>query len=57
MCVYPYNDVFITSIDTTREQKDGHYIYNALVRYIKTIGINNILQICTNNVSNMQKCN
>jgi hypothetical protein len=54
MCAYPNNDVFISFIDTTRDQKDGHYICNALVGYIKTIGINNIVQICTNNVSNMQ---
>jgi len=36
-------NVFIRSIDTTREQKD-----------IKTIGIDNIVQIYTNNASSMR---
>jgi hypothetical protein len=54
MFACPSGDVFIGSIDTTREQKDAHYICNALVGYIETIGINNIIQICTNNVSSMK---
>jgi hypothetical protein len=54
MFVCPSGDVFIGSIDTIKEQKDGNYICNALVRYIETIGINNIVQICTNNDLNMK---
>jgi hypothetical protein len=42
------------SIDTTWEHKGVHYICNALGGYIETIGINNILQICTNNPSSMK---
>jgi hypothetical protein len=52
MFACPSGDVFIGSIDKTREWKDAHYIYNALGGYIETIGVNNIIQICTNNVSN-----
>ncbi len=47
-------NVFIGSIDTTREQKDAHYICNALVGDIKTIGIDNIVQIYTNNALSMR---
>jgi hypothetical protein len=50
----PSGDVFIGSIDTTWELKDVHYICNALGGYIKTIGVDNIIQICTNNVLNMK---
>jgi hypothetical protein len=54
MIVCPNGNVFIGSIDTTREWKDAHYIRNALVGYIETIGVDNIVQICTNNVLNMK---
>jgi len=54
MFICPSGNVFIGSIHTTREWKDAHYICNALTGYIKTIGINNIVQICTNNASNMR---
>jgi hypothetical protein len=47
-------DVFIGSIDTIREQKDAHYICSALDGHTDTIGINNIVQIYTNNASNMK---
>jgi hypothetical protein len=39
MFACPSGDVFIGSIDTTREWKDAHYICNALAKYIETIGI------------------
>jgi len=54
MFACPSGNVFIGSIDTTKEWKDAHYICNALGGYIKTIGVDNIIQICTNNVSNMR---
>jgi hypothetical protein len=44
--------VFVGSIDATKEWKDAHYICNTLGGYIKTIGINNIVQMCINNASN-----
>jgi hypothetical protein len=54
MLACPSDNVFIGSIDTTREKKDGHYICNALGGYIETIGVDNIVQICTDDVSNMR---
>ncbi len=54
MFACPNGDVFLGSIDTIGEWQDAHYICNTLVRYIETIGINNIVQICTNNVSSMK---
>jgi hypothetical protein len=54
MFACPSGDVFIGSIDTTGEWKDAHYICNTLDGYIETIGIDNIVQICTNNVSSMR---
>jgi hypothetical protein len=54
MFVSPSGDVFIGSINTTGEWKDAHYICNALGGYKKTIGVDNIVQICTNNASNMR---
>jgi hypothetical protein len=55
MFVYLNGDVFIGSIDIIGEWKDTHYICNALVGCIETIGIDNIMQICTNkrNVTNL----
>jgi len=45
MFAYPSGDVFIGSIDTIGEQKDAYYICNVLAGYIKTIRVNNIVQI------------
>jgi hypothetical protein len=50
----PNGDVFIGSIDTSREWKDAHYICNALGGCNKNIGVNNILQISKDNVLNMK---
>jgi hypothetical protein len=54
MFAYPNGNVFIGSIDTIGERKDVYYICNALGGYIKTIGVNNIVQICTNNAPSMK---
>jgi hypothetical protein len=54
MLVSPNGDVFIGCIDTIREWKDAHYICNALAGYIEIIRVDNIVQICTNNASNMK---
>jgi hypothetical protein len=54
MFASPNGDVFIGSNHTTRGSKDAHYICNPLVGYIKTLGVNNIVQICTENVLNMR---
>jgi hypothetical protein len=49
----PNGNVFIGTIDKIRERKDAQYICNALVGYIESIGIDNIVQICINNALNM----
>jgi hypothetical protein len=40
---YPNVDVFIGAIDTTWEHKDAQYIHNALVWYIESVGVENIV--------------
>lgn len=51
----PNGNVFIGVIDTIREHKDAQVLHiNVLVGYIETIRVDNIIQICTNNISNMQ---
>ncbi len=54
MFACPSGNVFISSIDIIGKQKDVHYICNALGGYIKTIRVNNIVQICIDNVSSMR---
>jgi len=55
MLTCPSGNVFIGSIDSIGDWKDAHYICNALVGYIGTIGVYNIVQICIENVSNMKR--
>jgi len=47
-------DVFIGSISTIMEWKHAHYICNAFAKYIETIGVNNIVQICRDNALSMK---
>jgi hypothetical protein len=49
----PNGNVFISTIEKIREHNDAHYICNALVGYIQSIGMDNIGQICINNALNM----
>jgi hypothetical protein len=49
--IFAYPNVFISSTDTIGEQKDVHYICNALTEYIE---VDTIVQICTYNASNMR---
>jgi hypothetical protein len=51
----PNGNVLLGVIDTIKEHQDAQVLYiNVLVGYIETIGVDNIIQICTNNISNMQ---
>ncbi len=51
MFTCPNVDVFLNCITTTMERKDAHTC-NTLVGYSETVGmLDNIIQICTNNVS------
>ncbi len=47
-------NVFIGSIDIIGKQKNAHYKCNAVIGYIKTIGMKNIVKICTNSASSMR---
>jgi hypothetical protein len=38
-------DVFVHAIDTIGEHNDAQYICNALVGYIESIGMDNIVQV------------
>jgi hypothetical protein len=49
----PNMDVFLGAIDTTRESNDVHYIRNVLFGYIEIVGMDSIVQICTNYILNM----
>jgi hypothetical protein len=54
MFACPSGNVFIGSIDTKGEWKNAHYICNAMIGYIETIRINNIVQICIDNALSMR---
>jgi hypothetical protein len=54
MFICPNGDVLLGAVNTLKECKDAHYICNALIGYIETIGMHNIVQICICNASNMQ---
>jgi hypothetical protein len=54
MFICPNGDFFLEAIDTTRDQKDAQYICNALVEHIQNVGVDNVVQICIDNASNMQ---
>ena len=44
-------DVFLGTIDTTRNHKDHTYVATQiLVSFVKKIGVDNVVQICTDNV-------
>jgi hypothetical protein len=53
MLVCPAGDIFIGSVDTTGHKKTKEYIAGELKTYIEAIGLNNVIQICTDNASAM----
>jgi hypothetical protein len=52
--VYPNKDLFLKTINTIEDPKDAQYICNALVENIQNMGVDNFVQIYTNNASNMR---
>jgi hypothetical protein len=55
MFACPNGNVFLGVIDIIGEHKDAQVLHiNVLVGYIETIRVDNTIQICTNNISNMQ---
>ena len=53
MLVCPAGDVFLGSVDTTGEKKSMGYIAGEMKKYIREIGPQNVVQICTDNAANM----
>jgi hypothetical protein len=51
--VCPTGDVFIGSVDTTDHKKIKKYIAGELRTYIEAVGLNNVIQICSDNTSPM----
>ena len=46
--ICPIGNVFIGIVDTTGHKKTKEYIARELRAYIKTVGQNNVAQICSN---------
>ena len=42
-------DVFLGTIDTIRNQKDHTYIAIQILSFVQKIGVDNVVQICTDN--------
>jgi hypothetical protein len=54
MFVCQNGELFLGAIETTWDQKDAQYVCSALVKYIDQVGVDNVVQICMDNISNMQ---
>jgi hypothetical protein len=46
-------DLFLGTINIIGDQKDAQYICNAMAEYIQNVGVENVVQICMDNASNM----
>lgn len=53
MLVCPMGDVFLGSIDTTGSKKCKTYIADTLKTFIEKVGPLNVVQVCTDNATNM----
>jgi hypothetical protein len=53
MLLCPVGDIFLGSIDTTRNKKTKAYIATELKKFIEDVGPRFITQICTDNATNM----
>ncbi len=53
MFVCSNQDLFLETINIIGDQKDAQYICNAMVEYIQNVGVENVVQICMDNASNM----
>ena len=47
-------EVFLGSVDTTGVRKDAVYVANRVKDYIEAVGGQNVVQVCTDNVSTMR---
>jgi hypothetical protein len=46
-------DLFLGTVDTTREHKDAQYVAEQISTFVDKVGSHNILQVCTNNIAAM----
>jgi hypothetical protein len=53
MLLCPAGDIFLGSIDTTRNKKTKAYIATELKKFIEDVGPRFVIQICTDNATNM----
>ena len=53
MLACPIGDIFLVSINTTRNKKTKAYIAMELKKFIEDVGPRLVTQICTNNATNM----
>ena len=42
-------DVFLGTIDTTRNQKNHTYVATQILSFVQEVGVDNIVQICRDN--------
>ena len=51
--VSPGGELFLGAVDTTGEEKTAIYLASIMVKFIKQVGPENIVQVCTDNASVM----
>jgi hypothetical protein len=55
MCVSPAGEEFLGVIDTSGHMKNVIYITNVNKRYLIEVGLENVVQVCTDNANVMRK--
>ena len=55
MCISPAGKEFVEAIDTLGHMNDAVYIAEVIKRYLIKVGLENVVQVCTNNANVMRK--
>ena len=45
----PNGDLFLSTIDTTKNHKEHQYVVGQIHPFLKKVGVHNVVQVCTNN--------
>lgn len=53
MLVTPAGELFLGAVDTTGKEKTAMYMASIMVKFIKQVGPENVVQVCTDNASVM----
>ena len=53
MLVTPAGELFLGAVDTTGKEKTAEYMASIMVKFIKQVGPENVVQVCTDNASVM----